>query len=154
MGLHISARPCVLAVLLLMVLPAAAAAQTGVAAGRVKTAIGSASILRAGQTTPADVGAVVYESDVLRTGADGRLAVMLKDETRLSLGPGSEVALQQFAYAPSDDRLSLVLRMARGMLSYVSGRIATLMPEAVRLETPHAVIGVRGTHALIQVESP
>jgi CHASE2 domain-containing sensor protein len=40
-----------------------------------------------------------------------------------------------------------VVRVARGALSYVSGRVATLMPEAVRLETPNSVIGVRGTHA-------
>jgi hypothetical protein len=140
--------------LTLGVLPAPAAAQPAPGAGRVKAAIGTVSIVRAGQPTPATVGAVVYESDVLRTGADGQLAVMLKDETRLSLGPGSEVALASFAYAPSDGRLSLVLRVARGALSYVSGRVATLMPEAVRLETPNSVIGVRGTHALVRVEAP
>ena len=39
-------------------------------------------------------------------------------------------------------------------MAYVSGRIAKLMPEAVRLETPTSVIGVRGTHALVKVEAP
>ena len=140
---------------LLLAAPAIqASAQPASAAGRVKVVTGTASIVRGGQAMPAAVGAVVYESDVLRTGSDGQLAVMLKDETRLSLGPGSEVALNQFAYAPSDGRLALVLRVARGLLSYVSGRIAMLMPEAVRLETPNSVIGVRGTHALIRVEAP
>ena len=62
-------------------------AQSSDAAGRVKTSIGSASIVRGGQSAPAAVGALVYESDLLRTGADGQLAVMLKDDTRISLGP-------------------------------------------------------------------
>jgi hypothetical protein len=44
--------------------------------------------------------------------------------------------------------------MARGALSYISGRIAALMPEAVKLETPSSVIGVRGTHALVKVDAP
>jgi hypothetical protein len=124
------------------------------AAGRVKAASGSATIVRSGQSSPAAVGAVVSESDVLRTGSDGQLAVMLKDESRLSMGPNSEITLATFTYVPAESRLALVVRMARGALSYVSGRIAKLMPDAVRLETPTSVIGVRGTHALIHVGAP
>jgi hypothetical protein len=123
-------------------------------AGRIKAVVGTASILREGRTKPAVVGALVYESDVLSTGRNGQLAVMLRDESRVSLGPNSELTLSAFAYAPSEGRLALALRMARGMLSYVSGRIAALMPEAVKLETPSSVIGVRGTHALVKVDSP
>jgi hypothetical protein len=123
-------------------------------AGRVKAVSGTASILRQGQVVPAEVGQVVHESDVLRTGSDGQIAVMLKDESRLSLGPHSELAIARFTYAPSEGHLSLVLKMARGVLAYVSGRIAKLMPEAVHLETPTSVIGVRGTHALLKVDAP
>ena len=50
--------------------------------------------------------------------------------------------------------MGLVLRMARGVLSYVSGRIAKLMPDAVRLETPTSVSGSAGTHALVKVDAP
>ena len=78
----------------------------------------------------------------------------LRDETRLSMGPNTEIALAAFTFAPAEGQLSMVLRIARGALAYVSGRIARLMPEAVRLETPTSVIGVRGTHALIRVEAP
>jgi hypothetical protein len=133
---------------------AIAAQESPQGAGRVKAVVGTASIVRAGTATPAAVGAVVYEGDLLRTGPDGQLAVMLKDESRVSLGPGSEVSLSTFTYAPTESRLALVVRMARGAMAYVSGRIAKLMPEAVRLETPTSVIGVRGTHALVRVEAP
>jgi hypothetical protein len=123
-------------------------------AGRIKAVVGTCSIVRAGQPTPAVVGAVVLEEDVLRTGSDGQLAIMLKDESRVSVGPNSELTLRTFTYDPSQGRLALVLRMAHGALSYVSGRIAKLMPDAVRLETPTSVIGVRGTHALLKVDGP
>lgn len=103
---------------------------------------------------PAPVGTDVFESDTVRTGPDGRLAVMLRDETRLALGPNSEVALTAFAYAPSDSRLAVTLRVARGVLSYVSGLVAKLAPESVRIQTPTGIIGVRGTHALIRVGLP
>lgn len=145
-----------LLVLAVVLLPgiASASLQTAVEpVGRVKSAAGAVSILRAGATLPATVGTDVFESDELRTGSDGRLGLTLRDETRLSLGPNSEVTLAQFAFAPEAGRLALGLRLARGVLSYVSGVIAKLAPSAVRLQTPTAIIGVRGTHVLLKVAS-
>jgi hypothetical protein len=129
-------------------------AQAPAPAGRVKVSTGAATVIRNGQVLPAPVGTEVFESDIVRTGSDGRLAVMLRDETRLALGPNSEVALTAFAYAPSDSRLGVTLRVARGVLSYVSGLVAKLAPESVRIQTPTGIIGVRGTHALIRVGLP
>jgi hypothetical protein len=94
------------------------------------------------------------ESDALRTGADGRIGVTLRDETRISLGPGSEVRLDRFLYSPADGQFGFVLKIVRGIAAYVSGRIAKLSPDAIRLETPTAIVGVRGTRLVIQVASP
>lgn len=123
-------------------------------AGRVKVATGAAAIVRGEATLTVTAGIEVFESDVLRTGPDGRLAVMLADESRLSLGPNSELALSRFVYAPQAQQLGLAVRLARGMCSYVSGLIARLAPESVRLQTPTSVIGVRGTHVLIKADLP
>jgi hypothetical protein len=96
----------------------------------------------------------VFPADVLRTGADGGLTVMLQDNSRLAIGADSEIAMAQFDFSPAEGRLGLVLRVARGVLSFVSGRIAKLSPGSVRIETPTMVIGVRGTHALVKVDGP
>ena len=122
------------------------------AAGRIKVVSGSAFVFRDGRLVSAQAGQDVYASDRLRTGADGRIGVTLKDDTRLSLGPSSEVAIERFAYATSDGSLGLVLKFVRGVSAYVSGRIAKLSPDAVRLETPAAIVGVRGTSLAISVE--
>jgi len=121
------------------------------AAGRIKVASGSAFIVRANNQIPAKVGEVVFESDSLRTGADGRIGVTMKDDTRVSLGAASEVRLERFVVAPAEGRLGFVLRVARGVAAYVSGQIAKLAPDAVRLETPAAIIGVRGTSLAVKV---
>jgi hypothetical protein len=126
------------------------AAQQPTAAGRIKIASGAAFIVRAGTTIPAQAGQVVFEADTLRTGADGRLGLTLKDDTRLSLGPSSEIRLDRFAYAPAEGRLGFVLNVVKGVAAYVSGRIAKLAPDAVRLETPAAIVGVRGTTVVIR----
>jgi hypothetical protein len=135
-------------------LPAAVAAQSVAPAGRVKVSSGTVGIVRNGLALPAPPGTEVFEADLLRSGADGRLAVMLRDETRVALGPNSEVALSAFAYSPSESRLGITLRLVRGVLSYVSGLVAKLAPAAVTIQTPTSIIGVRGTHALVRVGTP
>ncbi len=120
-------------------------------AGRIKIASGSAFIVRQQASIPATVGAVVFESDLLRTGTDGRIGMTLKDDTRVSLGPQTEVRISRLAYAPAEGRLALVISVARGVLAYVSGQIARLSADSVRVETPDAVIGVRGTRLVFRV---
>ena len=122
--------------------------------GAVKTVAGAAFVVRGGRVLPARPGLALLQSDSLRTGSDGRLGLTLRDETRLSLGPSSTVLLAKFAYDPATARLGLTLRILRGIADYVSGRIAALAPGAVSIETPSSIIGVRGTHLLIQVEAP
>jgi hypothetical protein len=126
-------------------------AQERPAAGRIKVSTGSAFIVRDGAQVPAQVGQIVFESDGLRTGADGKVGLTLNDDTRLSLGPNSELKLERFMYAPADSGFGLVLKFVKGAATYVSGRIAKLSPDSIRLETPAAIIGVRGTTLAISV---
>ena len=129
-------------------------AERSAVAGRIKTASGAVFIVRAGgEPLPAQIGQEIFETDGLKTGADGHLGVTLKDDTRVSLGPDTEVRVQAFKYAPGEGRLALVLKFVRGVTAYVSGRIAKLSPDAVRLETPAAIVGVRGTTVVITVLS-
>lgn len=131
---------------------AQAIAQDAPAAGRIKTVSGTAFIVRNHAEIPAQAGQVVLESDSLKTGADGSIGVTLRDDTRLALGPGSEIRLERFAYAPGSANLGMVVRFVRGVTAYVSGRLAKLAPDAIRLETPSAIVGVRGTTLAIRVE--
>jgi hypothetical protein len=136
---------------LVLLLATPAVAQEPPAAGRVKVASGSAFIVRGDALVPAKVGQAVLESDRLRTGADGALGITLKDDTRVSLGPSSELRLESFIYNPSAGRMAVVIKFIRGVTAYVSGRIAKLAPDAIRLETPAAIVGVRGTTITIRV---
>ena len=148
----VNCRRSLAAALFLASFSSAALAQT--AAGRIKSASGAVFVVRNNAATPVQIGQPLLEADTLRTGADGRVGLTLRDETRISIGPNSEVRLDQFLYSPGQGRLGFALRIARGVVAYVSGRIAKLSPEAVRLETPSAILGVRGTRMVIRVEQP
>lgn len=137
-----------------MMLIAPLAAQQSPVAGVVKHVTANAVIVRAGQELPAKVGQLVNEGDTLKTGGDGRLGLTLKDGTRLSLGANTELRIDAFAYAPAERRMGLALRLLRGVTAYISGHIARLAPGAVKIETPTSVIGVRGTHLLVEVPQP
>lgn len=141
------------ALLILIAVSVPVSAQPSAPVGRIKVVSGSAFILRKGDAIPAKVGEAVFETDGLSTGPNSRLGVTLRDETRISLGASSEIRLDRFVYSTADGQFAFVLRIVRGIAAYASGRIAKLSPDAVRLQTPAAIVGIRGTQVAIQVGS-
>jgi hypothetical protein len=120
--------------------------------GNVKTISGKVSILRNNIAITPAVGETIFLNDILRTGPDSSIGVVFKDDTLVSLGPDSRLAITKFLFSPAENKLSLVVRMFKGTLVYLSGIIAKLSPDAVRVETPVASIGVRGTKFAVKVE--
>jgi len=131
----------------------AAQAETGhQPLGLVKVVNGDAAILREGRRIAAQPGKQLFQGDVLFTGASGSLGVILRDDTVLSLGPSSKTGLEQFVFKPAEQKLGMVLMFSHGVIAYLSGKIAKLAPSSVRLETPVATLGVRGTHFAVRIE--
>lgn len=121
-------------------------------AGSVLVAQNPAWIARGGERLPAEVGARLFPGDVLQTGGGGALGVTLRDNTRFSMGPDSELVVNDFVFQPHEGRFSLILKMAKGSFSFLSGLIGKLSPESEIVETPVGTIGIRGTHFFARVE--
>jgi hypothetical protein len=138
-----------LASLLLFAVPPVGAAET---IGSIKTVRGSASVVRAGETIPASVGLKLQAGDILVTGSDGALGLILRDDSSLSLGPSSRIGIEKFLFTPAEGKLGLTTRIVRGTLTYLSGIIGRLAPDATTFVTPSFTIGVRGTHFAVRVE--
>lgn len=128
-----------------------AAAQL-LAIAQVKTLSGEASVVREGETEVLEIGDRLFLHDVLTTGADSSLGITFRDNSLISLGSGSELTLQDFAFEPAEEDLSFLVSLLRGTLLYVSGVIAKLSPEDTRIETPVATVAVRGTRLLIRID--
>jgi hypothetical protein len=144
-------RILVLMICALLASATIAAAQDDRPIGLVKTASGDAFILRDGRRMAALPGHQLVLGDVLSTGATGAVGVILRDDTVLSLGPSTETRIEQFAFEPAEQKLGMVLRVTRGLISYVSGRISKLAPGSVRIETPVATLGIRGTRLVARI---
>ena len=120
--------------------------------GYVKTLTGEATVTTSGDVIRAKVGTSIYQSSVLNTRVQSSMGITLKDATVISLGPETEFAIDEYAYAPAKNKLKLGSRITKGSLNYVSGIIAKLQPEAVEIKTPAGTIGVRGTRFAVKVE--
>jgi hypothetical protein len=128
-----------------------AAAQDDRPVGMVKTASGEVFILREGRRMAALPGQQLLLGDTISTGAAGALGVILRDDTVISLGPLTETRIEQFAFEPAEQKLGMVLRVTRGLIEYLSGRISKLAPGSVRIETPVATLGIRGTRLIARI---
>lgn len=120
--------------------------------GMVKTYRAPAYVVRSGQELPAQPGMPVYAADRLKTGKEGALGVTLKDDTLLSSGPNSTLALERFAFNSTTHEGGMLLNVIKGTLSMISGLIVKSNPEAARIRTPQATIGIRGTEFIVEVE--
>jgi hypothetical protein len=120
--------------------------------GTLQKVSGTAVVARQDQILPAKVGLEIQTNDTLRTGIDGCIGVVFHDDTLLSLGPGSELVIDKFVYAPRQGKLSLVFRMIKGTAVYLSGLIGKLAPDSVHFVTPSACVGFRGTKFAVKVE--
>lgn len=135
--------------LMVLVLPGYSCAEGEI--GSIKTFKGDVLIVRDGAVLPVEVGAAVFQKDLLKTGTNGSMGVILKDDTTLSLGPDSELSLKEYVFEPKGSHFSVVLRILKGTFVYVSGVIGKLAPDSIRLETPDSTIAVRGTRIMIKV---
>ena len=122
--------------------------------GNIKTLKGEVIIYRQGKEAAAVLGAKVFQEDEIQTQDGGRVGIILRDDTILSLGPKSRLALTEYIFEPKENRFSVVINMMKGTFSYLSGVIGKLSPDSIRLETPDSTIAIRGTRLMISVEAP
>lgn len=93
------------------------------------------------QTHRKSVGDKVFTNEIISTGSDSKGQLLFRDETSLTVGPNSQVALDRFVYNPQGNS-SVTLNATRGVFRFISG---SLPSRSYEIKTPAATIGVRGT---------
>ncbi|MBU4261868.1 MAG: FecR family protein [Proteobacteria bacterium] len=114
-------------------------------AGSVKNVQGSVSVKRQKMELKAARGMKIYAHDVITTGKDGSVGIILRDNTVFSLGPESELELKEYVFVPDQGSFAVLARMVRGTFVYMSGLIGKLSPDSIKIETPVGTIAIRGT---------
>ena len=100
-------------------------------------------------------GDPIYADDVLVTKAGSNLEVQFADDTVLSQGPDARMVVDDYAYDPDNAAGSnMLLEMAQGSFRMVTGKIAEANPGGVKVESPLATIGIRGTGTNHEIKPP
>lgn len=116
---------------------------------RVAVSVGEARKVSAtGQAELLQVGASLLPGDRVRTGPDAVAILVFADEGRISLRADSELWIRHYELDPSGVRTRIELELVKGTVRQISGNASRAQPDRYRLNTPIAVIGVRGTDFL------
>jgi hypothetical protein len=121
-------------------------------AGQIKTASGTVHLERAGKKVPAKIGMPVLQSDIVVTGADGAAGITFTDNSLLSVGPNSVLAIDKYAFDSTTHAGQFDASLKKGTLAVISGKIVKQSPEAMRVRTPSSIMGVRGTEFVVKVD--
>jgi hypothetical protein len=143
MGLFMTGRLCWL-VGLLGGLLASVHAQD---AGTVLEVRGAGLLYRSQGGAPVALGKgqSLQTGDRLTTAPTGLALVQMSDGARVSIRPGSDMVLKDYRFQPAATDNRMVVQLLKGGLRSVSGLVAKTGPDAARVETKTATVGIRGT---------
>lgn len=122
--------------------------------GQIKTAKGTVHVERDGKRLPATVGMAIEQADAVVTGADGSAGITFSDNSLLSTGPNSVLVVDQYTFDTTTHAGRFEASLKKGTLAVVSGKMVKQSPGAMRVRTPAAIMGVRGTEFVVQVDEP
>lgn len=90
----------------------------------------------------------IVQDELLQTGNKSGIHLKFLDDTLLTLGSNSELVIDDFIYDPKGGNEAALYKLAIGTFRFVSGEMTK---SGIRLETPTAYIGIRGSEATISV---
>ena len=115
-------------------------------AGEVIGQMGTTFNERSGKTEKVEKGYIITMNDFLQTGEDGGMILKYVDDTKFTMGPNTELIIDEFAFDTS--KVPIIVAMSTtvnvGTFTYESGQISNL-GGSVEINTASATITVQGT---------
>ena len=114
--------------------------------GEVSTVNGTVNATRLdGTAVQLGSGDPVFQGDTIETVGNGSVGLVFLDKTTLSLSEGGKMVLDELVYDPASGTGSMAVDMVEGAFSFISGEIAKTGPDSMKISTPVATVGIRGT---------
>ncbi len=123
-------------------LPTAALADPGDAIGSTVAVVNQVTGEFRQDLRKLSTGDDVVQEEVIAAGADSIAELMLRDQTKLAIGPGARMTLDRFIYDPNKTSGAIVLNLIKGGFRFITGVAAKPF---YSIRTPVAAITVRGT---------
>ncbi len=117
-------------------------AQSNNLAATVTKASGPIVVERGGQNIELKEGDSVFATDTIKTQA-ASAELTFTDGATAILSPHTVMTVQEFAFETGEP--SFVLDLAQGAMRSISGQVVEQNPDAFKVVTPKATVGIRGT---------
>ena len=124
-------------------------AYSNTSVGVLAVVVGTVKIERSGRTFDAKTSDPISLQDKVTTLGKSRAQILLLDQTAINLSQNAEIVIDKFLFGTEED--AVTLKISKGAFRFISGKVATKSPERVNVETPVAIIGVRGTEFIGQI---
>lgn len=119
------------------------------AAGTAKGVDPAADAVNGSASRTLTVGADINIGDVIKTGPKGQVEILFSDNTKLVVGPNSNLEIQDYLIRANGSAGKFAVDMLAGTFRFVTGTAPK--PDYI-INTPTGTIGVRGTAMEIYVD--
>jgi hypothetical protein len=119
--------------------------------GRVKKVTGSAIVERGAEKLPVLSGLELEKGDTIVTGKGTRIGITFNDNSRFAAGPNSRITITDFEFDDTTHAGQFLTSVQKGKVAIVSGDIAHSAKDAMKVQTPSVLLGVRGTKFVVEV---
>jgi hypothetical protein len=94
-------------------------------------------------------GDLVEVGQTVVTAQRAFVVLQFKDGARVTVRPNSTMIIEEYSYLEGEDAVEL--NLVQGGMRVITGAIAKSDPEAYKVRTPVALMGVRGTEFSVQL---
>ena len=83
----------------------------------------------------------IFSDDRLKANRTGNAQIILVDKTKIVVGPGAEVRIDDFVFDTNKTFSKVVVSVSKGSIRFISGNSK---PSAYKIKTLSGTIGIRG----------
>jgi len=117
--------------------------------GNVAAVTGIATVIRNKDSVPLKLKGDIFLNDVLQTSANSSLGVTFNDATTFHLSANSRITVDSYVYEDGGQQNAALFDVAKGTVAFVAAAVAKTGD--MKISTPTATLGIRGTTGLIEV---
>ena len=118
--------------------------------GHVTKLTGTATVVRNGVSIILNNGDNVHQGDVVQSGSNSTLGITFIDGSVFGLASNAKMVLNEMIYDPNGSSNSSLMSLVSGTISFVAG--ATAKHGDMKVDTPVATMGIRGTAVLVEID--
>ena len=90
-------------------------------------------------------GEPILLGDRIESGPNSGMQILLLDETVFTIGPESDLTIDEFVYDPNTNVGTVTASVSKGVFRFITGRVARNQPSSMTVNLPVGTIGIRGT---------